>query len=203
VRALVRECRIPGSGRAWRGGHVYARVYDPEGGADTGPFRFSTSAPGYPQQPVVALGAAGRSLVAWTGFSPAGEGRGVCVQRLQRFDHAARVFGTTWNDADGDGIHESGEAPRGGVTARLFNEFGALAGTVITDLCGAYAFDVRPGVGYYLEFSSPHTVFSPPFCGGDGGVDSDVDPDTGRTSVFTIDPSWPSLSLDAGIRAAP
>ena len=68
---------------------------------------------------------------------------------------------------------------RGGVAARLFNEFGALAGTATTDLRGAYAFDVRPGVGYYLAFGSAQTVFSPQFCGGDGGVDSDVDPDTG------------------------
>jgi hypothetical protein len=89
------------------------------------------------------------------------------------------------------------------VIARLFNEFGALAGTVTTDLRGAYSFPVAPGVGYYLEFAAPHTVFSPQFRGGDGGADSDVDPDTGRTSVFAIDLSWPSLSLDAGIHAAP
>jgi hypothetical protein len=173
---------------------VHARVIDPTGRAATDAFRVDTGGLGYPSAPAAALGTAARGMVAWVGYGAEGAGPGVYAQRFQRFDHAASVSGTAWKDANGDGVFQSGERPQRRVAVRLFNEFGSAAGSVLTDGHGRYHFDVLPEAGYYLQFEGPAGTRV-------SSAGGDVDPETGRTAVFAIDPSRPELTLDLGFTA--
>jgi hypothetical protein len=179
---------------AYRGDdEIHARVFDPAGRAATEPFRVDTGQLGYQSPPAAALGTAARGMVAWAGYGSGGAGPGVYAQRFERFDHPAVVSGIAWNDQDGDGVRGAGERPLRHVTVRLFNEYGAAAGTALTDGQGRYQFDLLPEAGYYLQFEgSPGERVSP------GCVDTGVDSETGRTGVFSVDPSRPELTIGVG-----
>ncbi|MCS6938969.1 MAG: SpaA isopeptide-forming pilin-related protein, partial [Roseiflexus sp.] len=108
----------------------------------------------------------------------------------------AAVGSLVWLDRDLDGIREAGEPGIGGVEVRLLRSDGTLVATRTTDANGYYMFtDVEPG-NYRIEFVIPSGYYvSPPRQGSDPGNDSDADPVTGRTPIFTltpgqIDPTW-------------
>ncbi|HID03679.1 MAG TPA: hypothetical protein EYP18_10800, partial [Desulfobacterales bacterium] len=111
----------------------------------------------------------------------------------------ASIGNFVWNDVDADGVQDPGETGIGNVTVNLYDDAGNLVDTTTTAPDGSYLFDdLAPG-DYAAEFIAPggYTI-SPPNAGGDN-VDSDADPNTGRTSLITLDSGQAVTNIDAGM----
>jgi SdrD B-like domain/Cellulose binding domain/RTX calcium-binding nonapeptide repeat (4 copies) len=111
----------------------------------------------------------------------------------------ASLSDRVWEDLDGDGIQDAGEAGLGGVTVNLLDAGGATIATRVTDSAGAYNFtDLVPGQ-YSVAFAAPAGyVLSQRDQGGNDAADSDADPATGRTGVYTLTPGMNESSVDGG-----
>lgn len=107
------------------------------------------------------------------------------------------VGNRVWLDENGNGRQDPWEAGAAGICIELHNSKGELRQSASSDSNGYYAFNVTPGSAYYLQFKLPSFYrFTTPNVGNDD-EDSDADPASGKTAVFTaagIDPSW-----DAGV----
>jgi Cna protein B-type domain. len=112
----------------------------------------------------------------------------------------ASVGNRVWNDLNANGIADAGEQGVGGVTVSLYRSDGTLVDTVVTDSNGYYLFTNLPPGEYYLTFTIPNGwVFSAPGQGGDENRDSDVDPNTQQTAIFTLGYGQTDTSWWAGI----
>ena len=116
----------------------------------------------------------------------------------------AVVSGTFFTDLgdDGavgpDGIQTAGDTGRIGETVRLFSSDDTLIGTSTTDASGFYEFTGVAAGDYYVEFTEPDgAFFTAKDLGGDDTADSDADPTTGRTDVFTV-AAPDAVDFDAG-----
>jgi uncharacterized repeat protein (TIGR01451 family)/fimbrial isopeptide formation D2 family protein len=106
-----------------------------------------------------------------------------------------------WSDLDRNGIQDAGEPGIEDVRVDLYTAAGAWVATTTTDSDGAYLFNnLRPG-DYYLVFTPPTGGwgFSPQDQGGDDTLDSDVDPATGQTAVFSLTSGNDDMTRDAGL----
>jgi subtilisin family serine protease len=105
-----------------------------------------------------------------------------------------------WYDIDGDGVQERGESGLGSILVKLYTAAGQFKDQTTSSGSGSYAFaGVSPG-DYYLEFVAPAgMVFSPKDQGGNEATDSDVDPSSGRTDIFTITAGVTITYIDAGL----
>jgi hypothetical protein len=117
-----------------------------------------------------------------------------------------------WNDANGNGLQDSGEVGVAGVTVTLTdgagnpvtNAVGQLVGPTVTDANGNYQFDCLPSGTYKVTFSNlpANFSFTTPNVGGDDTIDSDANPTTGMTGTYTLtigsSPVFEN-SVDAGI----
>ena len=107
-----------------------------------------------------------------------------------------------WEDIDGDGIQDAGEAGVDGVTVNLKDENGNVIATTTTMNGGAYAFTgLTPG-DYSVQFILPADYnFSPlNATGSTEANDSDADPAmNGMTEVVTLESGETNNDLDAGI----
>ena len=100
-----------------------------------------------------------------------------------------------WIDVNADGVQDAGETNGlPGVTVTLYNASGDMLRHTVTGADGMYLFDELPpgeySVGFDLNSIGSHNV-SPPAVATDD-LDSDADPDTGRT-----EPSGPLGSGDS------
>jgi hypothetical protein len=107
-----------------------------------------------------------------------------------------------WNDANANGVQDSGEVGVDGVTVELFRSVDdSLVGTVTTAGGGLYSFTTVPG-SYYLKFSGLTSGFvftsSTASAASDAG-DSDATAGTGRTDVIALAPGANDANWDAGI----
>jgi len=106
-----------------------------------------------------------------------------------------------WQDTNSNGIQDAGEAGYGGVTVRLLDATGAVLNTTTSALDGSYQFsNVQPG-SYMLEFVVPGGFqLTNAHQGSDSALDSDPDPLTGRTALFTLSSGQTNNLFDAGIK---
>jgi protocatechuate 3,4-dioxygenase beta subunit len=109
-----------------------------------------------------------------------------------------------WIDLDGDGLQDAGEPPLPGVHVELFLADGVTpalradgsAATATTDADGLYVIDgLLPG-DYRARFTLPCACDFTVTTSGSPGDDSDADPSTGMTGVFTL-----SLALTGTMEA--
>ena len=113
-----------------------------------------------------------------------------------------------WDDADEDGIQDSGESGIAGVTVNLLTNTGSpylndlgSATTTTTDAQGYYLFDELPEGEYIVEFVLPNDkLFTSQDVGSDNTIDSDANIYTGRTGIIILAGSVNDLSVDAGLR---
>ncbi|MEZ5536233.1 MAG: SdrD B-like domain-containing protein [Thiolinea sp.] len=116
----------------------------------------------------------------------------------------AAVSGRVWIDNNTANAIDDGTASENGVvgvTVNLIdNATGQVVATTTTGADGEYSFTtVLPG-DYVVEVIEPMNMeLVAQDQGGDDAVDSDVDPQSGRTDVFTLTSGDTVTSVDAGI----
>jgi uncharacterized repeat protein (TIGR01451 family) len=107
-----------------------------------------------------------------------------------------------WLDENQNGIQDVGESGIAGVTVNLYQYESpeTLIGTTVTNGVGYYIFDKLCAGNYSLEFIlPPGYAFTQPNQGADDEQDSDVDPSTWSTGVFTLGAGENNTTIDAGL----
>ncbi len=115
----------------------------------------------------------------------------------------ASVNGRVWFDnKTHNGIDDNMYTEPGavGIVVNLLDENGKIAATTTTGVDGLYSFSgILPG-NYQLGFVTPDNMkLVLADQGGDDAQDSDADPATGLTPVFTLTSTQAAKDLDAGI----
>ncbi len=108
-----------------------------------------------------------------------------------------------FEDLNGDGIQDVGEPGIEGVTVTLFDDNDVQITTTSTDASGAYVFTNIPAGDYYVNFDASTNTAGNTFNATLPGtttddLDSDINPVTGNTAIFTFDPTAPDNDIDAG-----
>ena len=112
-----------------------------------------------------------------------------------------------WQDDNENGLQDKNEGGVSGVEVTLLQRLPDGSFTVIatttTDAHGAYLFDKLPAGDYKLEFEAPDGfVFTEKNANGDT-IDSDVDPQTGKTDVISLGAGEHNRDVDAGLICIP
>jgi hypothetical protein len=107
-----------------------------------------------------------------------------------------------WNDLNGNGIQDGGEAGYAGVTVKLLGSDGTtVLATTTTNASGNYSFTNLPAGTYYVQFVAPSgTTFTTANVGADDTKDSDADVSTGKTAVITLAAGQTNNTIDAGLK---
>ena len=107
-------------------------------------------------------------------------------------------------DTDNDGIQDNGEVGVPGIVVKLYDCSNNLISTTLTDADGLYRFSNIPAGDYDVRFILPNGyLFSPQDQGNNNAVDSDVNPQTGRTGCFSLGANTVDTTWDAGIYQQP
>ncbi|MCE7043152.1 SdrD B-like domain-containing protein, partial [Dyadobacter sp. CY312] len=127
---------------------------------------------------------------------------------------AGSIGDYVWTDEDHDGIQDTNEDPKAGVTVKLYVKNGSLwdeVATTVTGTDGKYLFSGLPAGTYQVEFTLPGgMVFTNAnVVSASDDEDSDADMVTGKTGEIIIDPSQAetsvlrnNMTIDAGITTA-
>nr|ARK11340.1 hypothetical protein A6C57_14000 [Fibrella sp. ES10-3-2-2] len=105
-----------------------------------------------------------------------------------------------FNDVNRDGVQNTGDTAIPGVVVTLYQNGSAIA-TTTTDVNGLYSFTgLTPGSSnsYAVGFTTPTGLSATSPNVGFDGLDSDVDPITGRTQAVTLSSGESNTSVDAG-----
>jgi hypothetical protein len=99
-----------------------------------------------------------------------------------------------WLDQNRDGIHQPDE-PAASATVSLLTNAGNVVATTTTDAAGRYHFSNLRGGRYRLKFTHlpPNRAFTRRAASTDPALDSEPDPVTGLTPVFTLAQGAPNL----------
>ncbi|MDH3648574.1 MAG: carboxypeptidase regulatory-like domain-containing protein [Saprospiraceae bacterium] len=117
------------------------------------------------------------------------------------FYQTASLGDLIWEDKNANGIQDNGELGIPGIEVRLLDGNGTYTGvSVFTDLDGMYSFDnLEPGA-YMVEIVYPAGLsISPLNQGSDDSVDSDFNPTTDRSGIYTLGSGETDLTADAGL----
>ena len=112
----------------------------------------------------------------------------------------ATVGDKVWIDSDGDGIQDGDEPGLPGVTVTLYSADSPFVDQTTSDEDGNYLFEnLSPGE-FYLHFTGEPAGFNVTTknAGSDSGVDSDIDPTTRETDIFTVGVGSYHDEYDAG-----
>jgi hypothetical protein len=117
----------------------------------------------------------------------------------------ASLGSIVWYDTDKDGVLDSGETGVPGVTVTLYDGSGNPIATTTTDTSGGYQFGDLPPGSYSVGFGNLPTgyIFTQADQGANDGIDSDVDPTTGRTGLISVVPGQNDTTIFAGIVSSP
>ncbi|TRO56048.1 hypothetical protein E2P64_06330 [Candidatus Bathyarchaeota archaeon] len=119
---------------------------------------------------------------------------------LQVVHIGPRIGDWVWLDINMNGIQDLEEQDGiKDVLVQLFDDQDRLIGKTHTDENGYFSFPFPASGSYYLSFVLPaEYVFSPIDEGEDDKLDSDADPITGKTIVFTYTDGHEVIEWDAG-----
>ncbi|MEZ0487529.1 SdrD B-like domain-containing protein [Fibrella aquatica] len=103
-----------------------------------------------------------------------------------------------FEDVNANGIQESTDKPIPGVTVSLLSS-GTLVATTTTNASGLYSFTgLTPGVPYSVSFTAPAGFTATVQNNGDDALDSDGNPATGLTGVYTLTANENNPTVDMG-----
>jgi len=112
----------------------------------------------------------------------------------------AHIGNLVFNDSNGNGLQDNGEAGTSGVTVALVDPNGNVVGSTTTSSTGNYGFDVAPG-SYSIKVSLPSdylaTVKDANGNASDA-TDSDIDA-TGKSGLFFVGSGQTNNTIDAGL----
>jgi hypothetical protein len=120
------------------------------------------------------------------------------------------LCGTTWQDANTNGLAgDPGDEGVGGITVQLYTSTDVLLATTRSLADGTFAFLNVPTGDYYLQFdmttNTPNIAFVSGTHQNMGSVDpitdtgdSDIDPNTYKTAVFSVVNGTQYCNIDAG-----
>ena len=130
----------------------------------------------------------------------AGENISIVIYNYKPEDGKASVGDRVWNDLNVNGLQDPGEPGLGNVPVSLFDNNGNLLASTSTLATGFYSFsNLTPG-NYFIRFSLlAGYSFSPPDQGTDDTIDSDAQPGTGDTPIFTLAAGSNKMHMDAGM----
>ncbi len=115
----------------------------------------------------------------------------------------ASLGDTVFRDLNGNGLQDEGEPGRPGVSVNLLAQNGDPLAATTTDRNGRYAFPALNPATYIVEFVAPAGQdFTTPNVGGatgDDALDSDADPNSGRSEPLTLAAGENNRSVDAGL----
>jgi protocatechuate 3,4-dioxygenase beta subunit len=142
-----------------------------------------------------------------TGFAPA-----VTITAGQSYynllnvglEQPAVIEGTAFQDSNGNGIGDAGEAHIAGLTVDLLNANGtSVIAVTTTNSSGSYYFTGLPAGTYEVSITPPAgETFTTQGVGGNPYYDSAFNPTTGLTSPITLTPGQTSVD-NAGFITAP
>jgi uncharacterized repeat protein (TIGR01451 family)/fimbrial isopeptide formation D2 family protein len=115
----------------------------------------------------------------------------------------ASLGDTTWVDANTNGIQDGGEAGLAGVTVSLCDAASNLLATAVSSAGGAYVFSNLPAGSYRLRFAAPGGYAITLRGQGGAAEDSDPDPVTGYTDLYTLGDGETVVTADAGFVPVP
>ncbi|SOE23573.1 conserved repeat domain-containing protein [Spirosomataceae bacterium TFI 002] len=120
------------------------------------------------------------------------------------------IGSTVFEDNNGNGQQDAGDAGIPGVKVYLLSQSGSTLDSTLTNSSGAYSFDSLTSGTYRVFFDLPGGSVFTQANNGDDTSDSDANPNTGLSSLITIDTSLPpsdlgrnNLTVFAGIVLAP
>ncbi len=129
---------------------------------------------------------------------------GVILKTVEEF---CDIGDKVWNDLNKNGKQDSGEPGVPGVPVKLYDCSDNLIASTTTDANGLYLFTNVAAGNYYLKFFAPTGwLFTLKDQGSNDLLDSDADPNTGKTDCFPIDPPYcdsNSTKWDAGLYEHP
>ena len=139
----------------------------------------------YPADPMVI------ALKAGKGFNT-GSISGPTSQPIE--SNLSSIGNFVWNDLDSDGIQDAGEPGVAGVQVSLLSKNDEVLATTNTTADGHYLFENLVDGQYRIQFTllSGYLFTSKV-------NDSDADPLTGKTDVFTLAPNSNRLDMGAGL----
>ena len=110
----------------------------------------------------------------------------------------AHLGDLVWEDSNGNGVQDAGEAGLAGVEVQLKSATGDVVATTTTDASGNYHFDVAAGT-YSVTVKTPAGyAVTGQAQGTDGTVDSDIDA-AGNTGNIVLTPGATNNNIDAGL----
>jgi len=105
-----------------------------------------------------------------------------------------------WRDANLNGLQDADETGVGGVGVKLLNAAdNSVLRTTTSAPDGSYLFMNVPAGRYILEFTASSAWYaSPNGLGSDRNLDSNPEPNSGRTGIITVGENRTILDIDAG-----
>jgi hypothetical protein len=101
----------------------------------------------------VDTGGGGNTGNRLTGADGFGKGQGMADMEVLCDFAPIQIGNRVWDDENGDGIQDPGEAGIAGVTVNLYDDQGNLVATKVTNSRGEYYFDsVTDGVGFNTDY---------------------------------------------------
>lgn len=112
----------------------------------------------------------------------------------------ATIGDRVWEDRNGNGVQDSGEAGIAGVAVQLKDATGKVVASTTTDAAGTYAFMAAAGT-YSVAVKAPAGYLATVANVGDDAADSDIGAN-GATAQFTVRAGDKLATIDAGLYRA-